>query len=164
MKRQANLLVFAFFGLFAQATLLLLLEKWGFEQAVLGFLLSANCFMIYRVLIEEKKSEEKEGFLKKELRRWWIRREPENSISFAFVGGMILVFCNNWLWQETRMLDIWAMGFVAVGLSQVLFEQARKAVNKFNAYLLCKKKQRIAKMVLGVKQDGYYQRTDKVCH
>lgn len=135
MKRQGNLLSFAFFGFLAEAVLLALLNQWNFLEQVFGFLLAGNGFLFYRVYIRQKKQGMQESYVKKEMRRWWLRQEPENTFSFALVGGMLLVLCNFGLWQNFRLIDVWAMGFVAVGLSQIGFEQARQLFNRIYAYL-----------------------------
>ena len=161
MKRQGNLLSFAFFGLFAQAIALMLLQQTITLQNSFGFLFAANAFMLYSVYIREKKqSWAAESYVKKEMRRWWLRSEPENAFAFALVGGILLTLCNFALWSSVRLLDIWAMSFVAIGLTQVLFESSRQLFNNGYAYLTEKVKQRkISRME--VKTDyGYSEDVD----
>ena len=131
MKRQGNLLIFAFFGLFCETALLLLLQANPAEH-IIGFVLAANVFVFYRVFIEEKRAK---TYIQKELRRWWLRQEPENNISFAFIGGMLLFACNFGLWGSTRPMELWANGFMAIALTQMSFETGRQLWNGFSAYL-----------------------------
>lgn len=155
MKRQGNLLSFAFFGLVVQAMLLLLLGQAIVFQQLAGFLMAATGFMVYRVCIQERKrSKASESYFRREARRWWLRSEPENTLAFAMIGGMLLVFCNFALWRKVDFLELWSAGFVSIALTKVLFEHCRQLLNWFYAYLLLKVKQRRMNKYVEVKT-GY---------
>lgn len=162
VKRQGNLLSFAFFGITAQAIALMLLAEPIGEKNAFGFLFAAVAFMVYRAYISEKKQGFEESRIKKELRRWWIREEPENTFSFALVGGMLLVACNFVILAQYRPIDVWAMSFVSIGLTQVLFESSRREFNRLNAYLLQKRKEkRLMEVKKAYEYNGYGKKAQR---
>lgn len=142
MKRICRASAFVAFGFAAQAFALLLLhEPFSLSQAY-SFSFAGLAFLVYRIAIDYRADEEMGG-LRKELRRMWVRQRPENRISFAVIGGILLALCNPLLWQQHQMINIWAMGFVAVGLTQLCFELTRNALNRLNAFSLNVKKNKM---------------------
>lgn len=137
MKRQANLFVFLFFGLVSEAITLYLLGVQDFGRHAFSFLAAANAFLAYRILIENKRLEEK-NYFSKSLRKWWIRSEPENSFAFAFFGAAILLVCNFGFIGFFDARDVLIYGFLAVGLTHTLFEVFRVEFNKISSYLRVK--------------------------
>lgn len=150
MKRMGKVYGFALFGATVELLALVLLQRFDFLRYLNAFALVAIAFMSYRIFIDYKKEDfAKENFLQKQLRRWWIRQRPEANFSFAIVGGLIVVASNPLLWVELPLINIWAMGFAASGLTHLLFERVREKLNEINAYFVLKKK---AKLLGGEKK------------
>jgi len=129
----------------------------GLAEQQFAFLLSAYGFVVYRAFIEQKSEEE--NYLKKEMRRWWLRQEPENTFSFALIGGLLLTGFNFELWQQIKPIEVWVMCFVSIGLTQIVFEQARSVWNRVYVYLLVKLKER---KYAEVKRLGFGKNGNKV--
>ena len=166
MKRVGNLLSFAFFGIFSQLLLVWLLKEALAIELAFAFLISAVAFMLYRAYIEEKYDEIlKEEFVKKEMRRWWLRSEAENTFTFAMFGGFIILFANFGLWDRVELINLWAMGFVSVGLMRIIFGEAREIFNRIHIYLDYRvKKSKIFKFSEVKKEHGLCENADKICY
>jgi len=144
MKRMGKVYGFALFGATVELFALTLLQQFNFLQYLNAFVLSAIAFMSYRIYINyEKEDLAKNNFLQKQLRGWWIRQKPEANFSFAIVGGLIVVASNPLLWLKLPLINIWAMGFAASGLTHLLFEKTRERLNQMKAYLVSRKKMKV---------------------
>ncbi len=150
MKRVCKAPVFAFFGFFVELFMLFLLKENFSLKIIPSFIFMVLFFYIYRLLIYHKKIHEM-SYLRKELKNFWVRQSPENRISFAFLGGIVVVLSNTFLWNKYELLTLWSLGFVATGLTQMIFEQVRTRINNVTLYFSSFNKK--SKNFLEVKQD-----------
>lgn len=166
MKKLGNLVSFAFFGISSQVLLIWLLKEAFVVELAFAFLIVAVAFMLYRAYIEEKTEEfSKEEFVKKEMRRWWIRSEPENTFTFAMFGGFILLFSNFAMWNKIELINLWAMGFASVGFMRIIFGEAREVFNRIYIYLDYRVKKSMVKKIPEVKEEhGLRENADEVCY
>ena len=80
-------------------------------------------------------------------------------------GGFIILFANFGLWDRVELINLWAMGFVSVGLMRIIFGEAREIFNRIHIYLDYRvKKSKIFKFSEVKKEHGLCENADKICY
>ena len=134
MKRTGTLASYFTFGLLSQTTLIALIGLPLTLETGYGLLFAATAFTLLRASIEKT---DKDLGIEKEMRKIAMRKAPAFRLSFALVGGGILMASNTL--AGVPPATAFSYGICAVAITDLIFENTREAWNKHKSLTFQKK-------------------------